>query len=303
MMKKGSVQSRLWCFTLNNFTTTEISDSLLAEITYAKWGEETAPTTGTPHLQGVIYFAKKKTLKAITSANFWDGHHPKLLMCRGTLQQNDIYCSKGGLYHEFGVKPANPGEIGRDSQITRWERIRELAKAPSFEMETLLDTDPELAYNDRGRMQALRAHLRPVPVARDTLDNYWFVGKSGTGKSRYARTEWPEHYVITTLQWFPEPFQYEPVLIIDEVTPGSVSFVELSRMADHYPVVPAYKGGFHGRYRPQTVIVTSNYTIEQCYPGIDTAAIKRRFKVVDFDRIPLDAPRRGPSGSASGASS
>lgn len=283
--KSGSVQSRLWCFTLNNPASTEISDHLNEAITYAKWGEEKAPTTGTPHLQGVLYFKKKVTLKGILGSDFWDGQHPKLLCCRGTLHQNDLYCSKDGVFHEFGVKPANAAEIGSDTQKTRWETIRKLAKAPTFSMEELLELDPEIAYNDRGRMQTLRTSIRPKAQSRPVLHNYWFVGPSGSGKSRAAREQYKQHYVTTTIPWYPAPFDYETVLILDELTPGMMSFHDLSVVADHYPFTPAYKGGFWAPYRPDVVIVTSNYTIEQCYPGIDTAAIKRRFEVVKFPNV------------------
>ena len=58
---KSSVRSRGWCFTLNNYEENDIpffTDTLNTE-KYA-FQEEICPTTGTPHLQGMIYFANAK---------------------------------------------------------------------------------------------------------------------------------------------------------------------------------------------------------------------------------------------------
>lgn len=55
-MKKMS-RSQFWVFTLNNYTEEEVGH--LLSLNSDKWcvvfGKETAPTTGTPHLQGCLW--------------------------------------------------------------------------------------------------------------------------------------------------------------------------------------------------------------------------------------------------------
>jgi Putative viral replication protein len=56
--------SRHWCFTWNNYTPENEqhiqSLSIKDNIEFLRYGCETAPTTGTPHLQGYVILPKKK---------------------------------------------------------------------------------------------------------------------------------------------------------------------------------------------------------------------------------------------------
>lgn len=54
--------SKSWTFTKNSFDVNDLSFfSDWADFTYMVFGRETAPTTGTPHLQG--YFTLKKAVR------------------------------------------------------------------------------------------------------------------------------------------------------------------------------------------------------------------------------------------------
>lgn len=53
-----------WCFTVNNYRREDIKNLLESEhLDYVIIGEETAPETGTPHLQGYLKFPKGKGRK------------------------------------------------------------------------------------------------------------------------------------------------------------------------------------------------------------------------------------------------
>lgn len=172
---------------------------------------------------------------------------------------------------------------------SRWELVHAALKQPQVDFAKLADEVPDLVIMHSDKMQRFRDLVRPNAVSRDTLENYWIYGPTGTGKSRKARSEYGPYYVAQDLKWFPSPFNYEDTLIIDEVVPGTVTFRELSMVADHYPFTPPYKGGFHKTYRPKIVIVTSNYSIEQCFPA-DHAAITRRFKQILLGARAREAP-------------
>lgn len=56
-MANGNRQSRKWIFTWNNYPPNYRTILDAIECRYICWGEEVAPTTGTPHLQGFIAFS------------------------------------------------------------------------------------------------------------------------------------------------------------------------------------------------------------------------------------------------------
>ena len=51
MPKDKEIRSRGWCFTWNNWTPENRATMESIVCTYIIFGEETAPTTGTPHLR------------------------------------------------------------------------------------------------------------------------------------------------------------------------------------------------------------------------------------------------------------
>lgn len=66
---KQSSPAKKWCFTLNNYTDEDekyLVPELLNEIgTKWQFGKETAPTSGTPHLQGWVHLKKKQRITGL----------------------------------------------------------------------------------------------------------------------------------------------------------------------------------------------------------------------------------------------
>lgn len=56
-------RSRGWCFTINNYTELDVAQvKALEEPSSAIIaGYEVAPTTGTPHIQGYVYFLNQRS--------------------------------------------------------------------------------------------------------------------------------------------------------------------------------------------------------------------------------------------------
>jgi len=89
------VQSKQWCFTLNNYEEQDIIDlKNKFSIICLKWiiGKEVGEC-GTPHLQGYIYLHKKARPLEFKLNNriHWE-------RCKGTELDNIIYCSKDNNY-------------------------------------------------------------------------------------------------------------------------------------------------------------------------------------------------------------
>lgn len=111
-------QSMRWCFTLNNPTDLEIAGlrAHADQVTYLVFGHETAPTTGTPHLQGFVVFTSNKRRGALVnfSARAW------YEVARGTSLQASDYCKKGGEFEEFGQVPGPVGKTNVYDGFRDW---------------------------------------------------------------------------------------------------------------------------------------------------------------------------------------
>lgn len=90
MARITSKRSRAWLFTWNNYPADYSSHLDTLAVSYIVAGEEVAPATGTPHLQGYLYFTNARTLSAVRK--LLPGCH--LTTPNGTHQQNDQYCRK-----------------------------------------------------------------------------------------------------------------------------------------------------------------------------------------------------------------
>lgn len=100
-------RSRAFIFTLNNYNSDNIKSLSQMEAQYILYGKETAPTTGTQHLQGYIYYKLQTTTEAVIKRFNKLNMKPHIEIARGTIDQNYDYCTKGGDYTEQGTKPKN----------------------------------------------------------------------------------------------------------------------------------------------------------------------------------------------------
>ena len=86
----------------------------------------------------------------------------------------------------------------------------------------------------------------------------------------------------------------QDTVVIEEADPKNMEHLadRLKVWADRYPFPGEIKGGRIEGIRPLKVIVTSNYTPEECFPNSnDLEPILRRFKVVQFGTNPAINPK------------
>lgn len=289
-----------WVFTLNNPTVDDdFGDEVLQHLTYLVVGLETAPTTGTPHYQGYLVLTQKRRLSWLKNhvsarANF--------RIRRGTCQEAAAYCKKGEQSHEewkeFGTEGPNyglnakvfeHGELPLEQTAPATEKKKRdfkriIALAKEGKLAEIADEDPAafvLYYNTIKRiMQDHPLEHEDLPV----LDNHWFHGEAGAGKSKAARTRYPGAYKHLPNKWWDGYNQQETVIIedLDRSTAYHMAH-NLKIWADHYPFVAEVKGTSIN-CRPKRIIVTSNYTPEQLYPNDPelVKAIRRRFIFEEF---------------------
>jgi len=148
-----------WCFTLNNPTNGE-SSSLVdvfesEHVKYAVVGRETGES-GTPHLQGFVWFTDRKSLrqaKAILS----DRMH--LEPTQGTDKQASDYCKKEGDYDEYGELPS----VGTKCQWERYQTWLLARTIPPSETEICLEF-PSLYGRYRVAALQMSRLLCPIPL-------------------------------------------------------------------------------------------------------------------------------------------
>lgn len=277
----GSVKSRCWVFTLNNYTVSEEAALVAVECTYLVFGHEVAPDTGTLHLQGYLVFKNRvrlKTCKLINARAHW-------LPAKGDSEKNFTYCTKSDVdgFHEHGKRPRTRracSALGGRANADRYVKARVDAAAGNYE-----DIPADLFIRHRCAFKGIRMdYLTSRDVGDlDVLDNHWLYGPSGTGKSRYARSEFPGIYSKMLNKWW-DGYEDHTHVLVEDVGPVHEQWIThfLKIWSDHYAFLAESKN-VTLKIRPKVIVVTSQYPIEGIFKDPETvAALKRRFKCTRF---------------------
>lgn len=273
-------KTRGFCFTFNTFdedTETWLQESVEAQ--YLVYGYELAPTTGRPHFQGYVYFHNPRTLSGVRK-DFAGAHVEE---ARGAPEQNFDYCSKDGLYFQRGKRPMSQKEKGA-AEEDRWREARQFALAGEF---ANIPDDLYIRYQSSFKRIRREDVKRPDDLAPRATYGVWIWGPSGTGKSHMARTQYGDVYLKDLNKWW-DGYDQEKNVVIDEIAPEHAVYMTsfIKRWADRWAFSAEMKGG-RTVIRPNLLIITSNYSVDQVfaqYP-IDLEAIRRRFEVVHLTEV------------------
>lgn len=267
-------RSKGWCFTINNPTGWDDADiaTLKQATVYGVVGKETGEE-GTSHLQGFVRFNNQTRFERVKRLLPRAHLEPQ----RGSCQQASEYCKKDGDFSEWGDLP---GE--QRSMKDRWRFIIDRAEVGDFN--AIKDEYPGEYLRYFEKIRSL--HQRPLFQIPD-LQNEWWWGATGTGKSKKVWEEYPEHYGKMLNKWW-DGYQDEEVVVIEEWCPkNECTASALKIWADRYPFNAEIKGGLLKKIRPKKIIVTSNYSIDQYFErSEDREPIKRRFKQTHFQNFP-----------------
>lgn len=270
----GRVRARAWLFTVNNYLSSDIRRLRGLDCEYIIFGYETAPSTGTPHLQGYVYFRNARSKARVRK--LVGGH---VIKADGSPKENQVYCSKGGLFEERGTLPSDPGDAGGREQ-DRWAAVLSNARKGHFE-----SIPPDIFIRYRSTLHAIWRDELSEGLEDSSGLNKWYWGETGTGKSRAARELCGDLYVKGIGKWW-DGYRGQHFVLIEDLDRRDKDTVrELKLWCDRYPCRVEYKGGSM-MVRPKCVIVTSNYHPNEIWEHLqDREPIMRRFEVTEFKKI------------------
>jgi len=271
-------KNRNFTFTWNNYPTDY--QRLLTELParYVIAGEEVAPSTLTPHLQGTVVFTNATTLKSVISK--LPGCHVEI--CKA-LDASIAYCKKEGVFFEHGIPPVTRAESG-EREKRKWREILEAAREGRND-----EIPDDIRFNQPHVIKRHRMDYLMEQTLEDTESPMlWYYGASGTGKSRKAREENPGAYLKTANKWWDGYMMEDTVIIEDLDARHEVLAHHLKIWADRYPFPAEVKGGMI-KIRPKKIIVTSNYHPTDIWTkDQDIDPILRRFTLIKFEKKNTD---------------
>lgn len=269
-------RARGYCFTLNNYSEEEEQAIKEWKVQYLTVGREVGQSH-TPHLQGYVYFADAKTLtalKKIQSRAHWEKAY-------GTPDQAALYCQKEHDFYEIGERPKTQEEKGQGEK-------RAWADAFTAVQEGRLeDVRPDILCTRLSSIEYAVERVRQSKLKIATLDDEficeWHYGPAGTGKSAFVRAKYPDAFIKDPTKGWWDGYKGEEVVIIEDWDPFQYKQGgDLKRWLDRYPFQAEVKRGYQ-KIRPRLIIVTSQYTIAECFndqQAID--AISRRSRLVIY---------------------
>lgn len=259
-------RSRGWVFTANNYDDASEARISLAGAQYHVYGREVGES-GTPHLQGYLYFPQPKShkqLKGLLPGFFLENR-------KGTHSQARDYCIKDGDYVEVGTPPQ---KNGGDTMVERAARNKRLREIP---LVSLVETG-EICITQVRKLKNARMDLDQelMSFTAEGVRGLWIHGPPGTGKSHEAR-QYDDVYIKAQNKWFDGYTGQETILLEDLDTNVLGHYLKI--WADKWSCTGEVKGGTVP-LRHKRFIVTSNYSPRELWPEDLTMAmaIERRFE-------------------------
>jgi len=233
---------------------------------------------GTQHLQGYVCFAARTDFDMLHNWNervHWEEK-------RGTVRQAADYCKKDGDYWEDGEIPEEQGANGAAVRKQQFIDAFLLAKENKVE-----EVDPEIQLKYLGSLNKIADRELKQPNQLEGTCGIWVHGPPGSGKTRWVHDEYGSIdgtlYLKLANKWW-DHYKGEPNVLLDDIDPSHCKYLthHLKQWMDRYRFKAEYKGGARN-LRPESFIVTSNYSIDECFEDPrDREAIRRRCDVVEF---------------------
>lgn len=305
-MAEVNKRSRGWTFTINNYDKLgSLPDRIFAAFEedvhclYAIFGYEEAPSTGTPHIQGYVYYQSMKSFKQM--AALFEGK-AALYAAKGSTAQNRAYCTKSGKFKEHG-------ESMEQGQRNDLAAVQDLVEKTGSIRKVI---EAQASYAQIKYALTILPYVEQIRTWKPKV--VWFHGATGTGKTKAAFGAFPDpttrYRNNGNLKWW-DGYDGQPDVIIDDIRVESIRFVELLSLLDRYEYRVENKGGYR-QFLAKRIIITCPTPPATMYWGKDenVAQLLRRIDNIiqfpdeiksyddDFDEISQDADDEATSSTA-----
>ena len=263
--------------TINNDPTTifpEIRDYLekFGSFQYIIACIEKAPTTGHEHMH--IFVQYTRTVKLFV--RFLKGAHVE--KCFGSTPQNIDYIKKdGNVYYEKGEPKVPKHKIDEV-----WDQFVEDIH------NDCIDKDSKMYARFRGYAEERLLELREMKTYDGKLElkNYWIYGPAGCGKSTLVRQLFPSNEIFNKPlnKWW-DGYKGQRCVLLEDIDPDRAKILvhHVKIWADRFPFQSEVKCSTKAVCPDDyCLMITSNYSIDECFNDRDAEAIKRRFCEVEM---------------------
>lgn len=268
---------RRFCFTWNNYKPEDlitVKNFFVEHCKYGIAGEEVAPSTGTPHIQGFANLVRPMRFTTIKGHLDNSIHIEK---ANGTDAQNQEYCKKAGTWFEEGTPIKRGQRTDLESVVSAIQN--------GANTHTIASAHPNAFIRYFRGIQELIRQLHPIPPRDFKTWTYYYWGPPGTGKSKRALEEArsinPDsiYYKPRGLWW--DGYKQQECVIVDDFY-GWIKYDELLKITDRYPYKVQIKGGFE-EFTSKRIWFTSNVDTDKLYHfiGYNNAAFERRITCKD----------------------
>lgn len=223
-----------------------------------------------------------------------DGHHPSMESARNH-HAVLAYCAKDGNYvtdiPESAIKKAQELseklKKGPKFKDQKRSEISKLLISGELTLSDMVDRYPCQLFYLKNWEQSLLIYkklTRADPKPLNDLDNYWVWGPPGTGKTRWAETNFGGSMFDKPSDIYWNGYHEQETVLINDVGLDHKDVIwKLKVWSEHRPFNAQCKHGDPIFIRPRRIVVTSNYTISQLLElagivdSMLVGALKRRF--------------------------
>jgi len=267
MAKRQDVKYQRICFTINNYKLKDVKKLFGLKYKYLILGYETAPTTGTPHIQGFVNLTSRVRFNTVKGL-FPPGAHFE--PARGTDFENEEYCAKGGDY----VQDGEPSAQGKRTDLL--DVAHDIAEGHT--LKRVAEDYPEQFIRYHRGIKEYKRLVKPEEPRNFKTDVYVLVGAPGCGKSKWCAdtaAEMGDVYYKPRSEWW-DGYEGQHSVIFDDFY-GWVKYDEMLKLLDRYPHQVPFKGGYT-QFRSKVIFITSNAYVSDWYKfdKYDPTALHRR---------------------------
>lgn len=245
----------------------------------AQWGigQLEAGENQTPHIQCLLWFRNRVPNKYWVGKGCWSKS-----IASADVKRTMEYCTKAETRlegpHSFGKAPNHAkSQGGSGSSRKDWDSALDLSKKGRVKEVAANVLIPYI-----GNLQRICHLFKESTGSTDGPRGLWIVGAPGTGKSYYARQQYPTAFIKSQNKWWDGYYGQDSVILDDLDKLGSCLGHLLKIWLDEYPCDGEVKGGTTP-LNYKVFVITSNYWPSALWDDpIVCQAIERRCKFTHF---------------------